>query len=256
MAHTILTMTRGDESRIEEWVRYHATLGFDEFHFILDAPIDRTEDVLRALEVDAKITIDIREPQGDYYDNMTPAERWTRVKQWRIDHADEIAASGMPANDALAMRNYQHFPPVLETYAQRNDGWLALIDVDEYIVLQHPLTLQELTTTSNQPRIRLLNFNFDMSHHVPGTSVLGNTMRWDREDILAYGKGWQNRVKSIVRYVSLVPMVSVHQISRGPFVTVNPEIGRLHHYRPVDQGIAELPYSVEDTTLRDYWASR
>lgn len=248
MTYTILTMSRGDEPRIKEWVDYHVGLGFNDFYFILDAPIDNTESVLRAMDVDATITIDVREPKGDYYDNMTASERWELVKKWRIEHADEIAAMGLPVNDALAMRQYQYFPEVLEAYSAKGTGWLALIDVDEFIVFPGGETVQEMTAASSSPRMRLLNFNFDMRDHVAGTPVLGQSMRWDRADIVAYEKGWQNRVKTIAKYDSLLPMASVHPISKGPFVVLDPEAGRLHHYKPTDQGIAELPYSVQDTT--------
>lgn len=248
MNYTILTMSRGDEHRIEEWVRYHVGLGFNDFYFILDAPIDNTESMLRSMDVDATITIDVRKPEGDYYDDMTPAERWESVKKWRIEHAEEIVAMDLPVNDALAMRQYKYFPEVLKGYSTKDAGWLGLIDVDEFIVFPGGESIQEITADSASPRIRLLNFNFDMRDHVAGTPVLGQVMRWDRADIVAYEKGWQNRVKTIAKYDSLLPMASVHPISKGQFVVLDPEVGRLHHYKPSDQGIAELPYSVKDET--------
>lgn len=247
MTFTILTMTRGDESRIEEWVEYHAALGFNDFYFILDAPIDNTESVLRGLDVDATITIDVREAKGDYYDGYTQAERWEAVKKWRTENDAALKALGTPVVDPQTVRQHEYFEEVMQRYSEEGDGWLALIDMDEFIVFPGGQSIQEMTSDRSVPRIRLLNFNFDMKSHVPGSSILSNNlMRWDREDIIAYGKGWDTRVKTIARYDSLLPMVSVHPISKGPFVTLDPEVGRLHHYRTPDQGIAELPYTVAD----------
>lgn len=245
-------MTRGDAARIVEWVEYHEALGFNDFYFILDAPIDETEFILRSLETKSRITIDIREADGDYYDGLTAEQRWKQVSKWRTEHAAEIESMKLPVNDALAMRQYKYFPEVLETYRASGEGWLALIDVDEFIVFPGGESVQQVVEATGARRVRLQNFNFDMRTHIDGQSVLGsNVYRWAREDIEHYGNGWQNRVKSIVQYEYLTPLVSVHAISRGPFVTLDHEVGRLHHYKPTDQGISELPYRVEDRTVAD-----
>lgn len=256
MKYTILTMSRGDEHRIKEWVEYHASLGFNDFHFILDAPIDESLSVLKSLKVDADITVEVRQPSGDYYDGLTPSQRWEAVKKWRLDNAEQIQKLGLPASDSLSMRQYTYFPEVLEQYSGYGEGWLALIDVDEFIVFPGGQQIRDIAAATNSPRIRLLNFNFDMDNHTEGEPVLKQTMRWAREDIEAYGKGWENRVKTIARYDSLLPLASVHPISKGPFVTLDPEIGRLHHYKLPGQGIKELPYRVKDEAALKIFSSR
>lgn len=255
MSHTIVTMSRGDALRIIDWLRYHVNLGFDRFHIILDAPIDDTERLIAQLDLPAEITTDVRPPSGEYYDGMSPAARWARVKEWRIERADEIRALGLPASDALAMRQYLYFPDVLAQFQGPGDGWVALIDVDEYIAISADRKITDLTSAASQPRLRFLNFNVSMEGWNPGMPVWKQTMRWARRDIQAYGKGWQSRVKSIVRNDSLLPLSSVHPISVGPFELVDESVARLLHYRFPDQGIQEIPYTVHDTDVRDRWTS-
>jgi hypothetical protein len=246
---SILTMSRGDENRIEEWIRYHVGIGFDDFTIVLDNPIDNTEGKLKGLDVQANIRVLKKPPVREYYDGLNPAERWKAVQLWQVENADEIARLGLPINDAIAYRQYLYYPEQLAAFAARDaDGWVALIDVDEFIVLEAWSSVRELTAATQSDRIRFLNFNFDTSQHAPGRSFLReNTMRWSRDDVVAYGKGWEDRVKSLVRYRACLPLVSVHAISLGNYWTVPYESGRLHHYKwpPMEA----IPHSQRDTTL-------
>lgn len=244
MKHVIVTMSRGDAPRLAEWVSYHQSLGFDEFHVVLDNPTDRSAAVLQAL--DARVTIDVRGPHGPYFDRVPPEDRWPAVRQWRQEHAKVIAEWGVPIVDPLSMRQYMHLPAVLNKYAVRGDCWVAVIDVDEFLVIPGR-TVQDVTAVAEHPRIRFLNFNFDTTRWAPGESVLTScTNRWAREDVEMYGQGWQNRHKSIVRHDALLPLASVHAVSTGPFTVLDPEAGRLHHYKAIDQGLP-LPYRITDT---------
>jgi len=247
MRRCVLTMSRGDASRIEEWVKYHAGLGFNEFRIILDNPIDDTEHILNGLDVNAEVHIDVRGHHGTYFDGMDQAERWETIKRWRIENAEAIAAIGMgPVADPISHRQRQYFVPELQKFSDAGDGWLALIDVDEFIVLPPHETIADVIAAAIKPRLRFLNFNVDMRDWRPGQSVLEQNMRWHRDDLVAYGKGWDTRVKTVARHDALMPMDSVHRISPGPNVMLDPDHYRLLHYRGADQGIAELPYRVVD----------
>ena len=156
----------------------------------------------------------------------------------------------MPIVDSLSMRQYLYLPAVLNKYALRKNGWLALIDVDEFLVLPDGRKIQDLTSEATAPRLRFLNFNFSTENHDASRPILSqHTMRWAREDIEDYGKGWDRRVKTLARYDSLLPMTSVHSISPWEFQVLDPEVGRLHHYKATDQGIRELPYRIEDRSV-------
>ena len=257
MPHTILTMSRGDSTRLPEWVRYHARLGFDEFHILLDAPNDDSVAVLSELGKEVRIVIEVLEAEGYYHpEGLSSAERWARVKEWRIEHADEIAASGLPIVDALSWRQYRHLPRALESYTKREpgSGWLALIDVDEFIVLSPGCSISDFLEEAEEPRVRLTSFNMDTSawdQHGPLLEQV--SWRWSWEDMLAYGKGWPNRVKSIIRYEAALPLQTVHAINRGPFLQADVTNARLLHFKfpPMDM----LPYSVEDRGALDAWCA-
>lgn len=250
MRHTVVTLSRGDAHKIGEWVDYHARLGFEEFQVVLDGDVDGTEEVLRALDVPAEVRVHRRAEVGEYYDGLAPQERRRRVEAWRERHAADLASGAMRGRDALSWRQHLHLPEILAPYAEgrRGRGWLALIDVDEFIVLtQHP-SVAALTAEARAPRLRFLNFNVDTSGYDPARPVLAqHTMRWSRADIDAHPvKRWARRVKSMVRYRCARLDHTVHKISHGPHVLVDPEVARLHHFKmPLNEEI-DIPYTVDD----------
>lgn len=249
--HSILTMSRGDEHRVADWLDYHHSIGFTNFHIILDNPIDDTKKVASDLAASRGFSLTIKElePDGEYYDDLTAAERWTAIQRWKERHSEEIEQMGLPIVDPLSMRQYKYLPTELSLLSSGgSNDWLALIDVDEYIVLPGTSHISTLTRASNSPRLRFLNFNFDMSQWDQSTNVRAFTQRWSRKEVEGFGKGWQNRVKTIARCDHLLPLVSVHAISRGAFQILPPETARLHHYKYPNQGI-DIPYNVTDETI-------
>ncbi len=247
----ILTMTRGDSARLVDWLRYHKNIGFDRFHLVLDNPNDDSYGVIRQASVDYDLAVEITilGAEGEYFDNLSPEDKWQRTSRWRKENADYIAESGFPIVDPLSDRQYKVLPGKLADLKLRfPKDWVAIIDVDEYIALPGFRSANDLVEKAVKPRIRLLNFNFDMHGWVQGDEVRRRTKRWAREDIVAYGKGWDQRVKSIVRLSESLPMVSVHAVSKGAFEVAEPELARLHHYKYPNQPIP-IEYVVEDDTL-------
>lgn len=254
MRHTVVTLSRGDAHKIAEWVDHHARLGFEDFQVVLDGDVDGTEDVLRSLDVPASVTVHRRAEVGEYYDGLSPEERGERVRQWRERHAAELESGEVRGVDALAWRQHLHLPGVMAPYAagERGRGWLAFIDVDEFVVLGQHRTIEELTAEATAPRLRLLSFDVDTRGHDPARPVLEqHTMRWSREDVVAHpDKRWARRVKSIVRYRCAVLDHTVHKISHGRFTRVDPDVARLHHFKvPVNVGV-DIPFSVHDPVRR------
>jgi hypothetical protein len=248
--HTVVTLSRGDAHKIGEWVDYHARLGFEDFQVVLDGDVDGTEEVLRSMDVPAAVSVHRRAEVGDYYDRLGPEERRREVAEWRERHAEELDSGAMRGRDALSWRQHLHLPEVFAPYAagERGRGWLALIDVDEFIVLtQHP-TIGALTAEATAPRLRFLNFNVDTTGYDPTRPVLEqHTMRWSRADILAHpAKRYARRVKSIVRYRCARMDHTVHKVSHGPHVLLDPEVARLHHFKmPLNEEL-DIPYTVDD----------
>lgn len=248
--HTIVTMTRGDAERIGEWVEYHSRLGFDDFQIILDGEVDNTRQILTSLDLPVDIKVHPRPEIGEYSDGLSPSERQQQTLEWRARYSEDLAAKRMRGRDPLSWRQHQHFPDVLAPYhaGERGRGWLALIDVDEFIVLRGYESIRRVTEEAGAPRIRLLNFDVDTSRHDPARPVLEqHTRRWARADLLQNeDQRWAHRVKSIVRYRCAQLTSTVHKISAGPNVTLDPETARLHHFRiPTQPGLG-IPYSVED----------
>jgi hypothetical protein len=248
--HTIVTMTRGDAHKIAEWLDYHARLGFDDLQVVLDGDVDGTEELLRSVDVPAEVTVHWRAEVGDYYDGLSPAERRHRVLQWREKYAAERASGGMRGVDALAWRQHQHFGPLLAPYAagERGEGWLGLIDVDEFVVLTQDRTIGTLTAGQPVPRLRLLNFNVDTSGYDPARPVLEqHSVRWSREDLLAHDDArWAKRVKSLVDYRHAKLNATVHKINRGEHVVLDPDVARLHHFKMPASAELDLPFTVDD----------
>lgn len=248
--HTIVTMTRGDGPRIVEWATYHAAIGFDDLQIVLDGDVDGTEGLLRALRLPARVTLHVRDEVGDYHDGLVHQEREQRVARWRERHAAELASGAMRGTDAVAWRQHTHFPGVLAPYTAglRGRGWLGLVDVDEYVVLSRHRTIGEVLAEQEAPRARLLSFNVDTTDHDPARPVLEqHTRRWSRADLLAHpDRRWARRVKSFVRYRHAELSATVHKISRGRHVVVDPDVARLHHFKMPPAAVPDLPFSVDD----------
>ena len=249
MRHTVVTMSRGDADKIAEWLRYHARLGFEDFQIVLDGDIDGTEDLLRTLDVPARVTVHPRAEVGEYHDGMAPDERRMRVQQWRTEHAAALESGAMRGIDAISWRQQLHLAEVFAPYAAgaRGRGWLTLIDVDEFIVLTEHGSIGALTADAEAPRLRFVNFNVDTTGHDPRRPVLEqHTMRWSIDDILAHpDRRWARRVKSIVRYRCARVNSSVHKINKGRHALLDPAVARLHHFKmPVNE--LDIPYTVDD----------
>ena len=247
----ILTMSRGDSARLKDWLLYHRGIGFEKFHIVLDNPNDDSFEVLEDARANDGIDIEIsiHGADGEYFDGISNDDRLRRIAQWKKDNAQRVADSGYPIVDPLSDRQYRVLPGKLAELKTRfPEDWVAVIDVDEYIALPGTADLRTLIERTEKPRLRFLNFNFDMEGWNPGENVRSRIRRWSREDVVAYGNGWENRVKSVVRLDSSLPMVSVHAVSSGPFEIVPPEVGRIHHYKFPNQKIS-LTYSVEDRSI-------
>lgn len=247
----ILTMSRGDSERLEDWLLYHRRIGFERFHIVLDNPNDNSIEVLEDVRANHQIDIEttVLGADGEYFDGIPFEERLRLIAQWKKDNARYIADSGYPIVDPLSDRQYRILPEMLADLKSRYpEDWVAVIDVDEYIALPGTANLHTLIHRAEKPRLRFLNFNFDMEGWSRGENVRTRVRRWSRKDIVAYGKGWENRVKTVVRLDSSLPMVSVHAVSSGPFEIVSPEVGRIHHYKYPNQKIS-LNYPVEDRSI-------
>lgn len=250
--HTILTMSRGDSGRLEDWITYHSSIGFESFHILLDNPIDDSEDVARKLAAvkQLSITLEILPPVGEYFDEARDSvERSSLVTKWKKQNASRIVESGLPIVDPLSERQYLHFPPRLEAIREDDpEGWVSIIDVDEYIVTPERSQISELTSRSEMPRLRFRNFNFDLSDWDGRACVRRSNRRWSRSSIEAYGEGWQHRIKSLVRNEKSTPLASVHAISKGPFSVLPEAEYRLHHYKYPLQGVP-IPYDTVDDEI-------
>ena len=250
MAHTIVTLTRGDAHKIGEWIEYHSRLGFDDFQIILDGQVDDTQRVLKSLDVPATIGIHLRDEIGEYAEGLTPTERLAQTAAWRARHQEELAAGRMRGVDPLSWRQQMHFPGILAPYAagDRGKGWLSLLDVDEYLVLRGPRNVREVTSAAEAPRIRFRSLDVDTTGHDPGRPVLSqHSRRWSFDDLVALpDPRWARRFKSLVRYRCARLTSTVHKISLGPKVIADPEVARVHHFRvPLQSGV-DVPYSVDD----------
>lgn len=247
----ILTMSRGDSARLRDWLLYHHSLGFARFHIVLDNPNDNSREVLEEIGASHRIDIEttVLGADGEYFDGVSNEERLRLIAQWKKDNARYIADSRYPIVDPLSDRQYRVLPGKLADLRSRfPDDWVAIIDVDEYIAVPGTANLHTLIERATKPRLRFLNFNFDMEGWNPSENVRTRTQRWSRKDIVNHGNGWESRVKSLVRLDSALPMVSVHAVSSGPFEVVPPEVGRIHHYKFPNQKIS-LAYSVEDRAI-------
>src|SRR5690606_23594050 len=115
MPLTIVTQSRGDGSRLAEWVTYHSRLGFEEFHIVLDGVIDDSREVLAGLDVEAQVHVHERPEWGEYYDGrMGYWERYRRVIAWREANAELLANSPFPINDSTSQRQFANIPAVME----------------------------------------------------------------------------------------------------------------------------------------------
>ena len=251
MAFTIVTQSRGDGARIAEWVTYHNRLGFDDFQIILDGLVDNTDRVLADLDLPARIEVHRCPEEGDYFDGLPATERARRVAQWREDNEAWRATLPHKALDPIAVRQFRRIPQVLAPYAagDRGRGWVAFIDVDEFLHVPVHGSIRDLARGATTPRLRFLNFNVDTTGHDPARPVLEqHHMRWSRDDIVQHPhSAWVKRVKSMVRYRKSLPFDSIHRISRGRAEVVDPDVARLHHFRiPLQPLDPPLAYRVDD----------
>ncbi len=245
MKLVVISMSRGDEYRLSEWLTYHDKLGIDEFHIILDDVIDKSEEVIKSSNISASISLAHKPKNGSYIQG-----NWEAVLKWREENSHLI--SGTSINDPISHRQWQYFPEALESYAGNANTWICLLDVDEYIVLDKGASLRTILSNQSEKRVEFLNFNVDMSNWKPGNLVLENTYRWDRQDLKNYGKWWDFRHKSFVRADVCLPYVGPHQISNVSSTTLPPEVARLLHFKSPNQNLG-LPYRTKDTQALDFW---
>lgn len=251
MRHVIVTQSRGDASRLAEWVTYHSRLGFDEFHVVLDGLVDNSDEVLRSLDVDASVSFEVKPEQGEYYDDMTSGERWRRILQWREENAQMLEQLPFRATDAQSVRQGLHIGPLIEKVTEGRKGWLAFIDADEFIHVPGSQDIREITRNATAPRLGILNHNVSTEGHDPSLPVLEqHSLRWDRADVDQYPvRGWARRVKTLARFRAATPYRSIHLISRGRRAVVDPEVARIHHFRIPMQELHPNPplaYTVDD----------
>lgn len=253
MPLVIVTQSRGDASRLAEWVTYHSRLGFEEFHVILDGLVDDSDQVLAALdaspEVDARVVVHRYPEEGVYYDGLSPEERMRVVQQWREDNAEMLAALPHKAVDPQSLRQRRRVTEVLEKVTEGRRGWVAHIDSDEFIHLPGGGTIRDVTDAATAPRLQFFSFDVDTTGHDPSRPVLEqHSVRWSRADVEAHPDGrWATRVKAMVRFRAALPLRSLHRISLGRHQKVDPEVARLHHYRvPLQPLDPPIPYTVHD----------
>lgn len=153
MRYTIVTQTRGDGSRISEWIAYHSSLGFDDFQIILDGVVDDTPDILRELDVPAAVVVHRYPEEGDYHDRLTPQERQLRLREWREANAEMRAKLPHRGFDPQSVRQIERVSQVLTPYrsGEHGRGWAAHIDVDEFINLPSHATVGELLDDAPAP---------------------------------------------------------------------------------------------------------
>ena len=248
MPLVIVTQSRGDAPRLAEWVEYHARLGFEEFHVILDGLIDDSDEVLESLDVGARVVVHRYPEEGVYYDGLPPEERMKVVQQWREDNAEMLAALPHKAVDPQSLRQRRRVTEVLGLITEGRRGWVAHIDSDEFIHLPGT-TLRDLLDGATAPRLQLHSFDVDTTGHDPARPVLEqHRVRWSREDVLAHpDPRWATRVKAMVRFRVALPLRSLHRISIGRHQKVDPEVGRLHHFRvPLQPIDPPIPFTVDD----------
>jgi Glycosyl transferase family 2 len=249
----IVTQSRGDASRLAEWVTYHSRLGFEEIHVILDGLIDDSDEVLESLDVaddvPARVVVHRYPEEGVYYDGLSPEERMRVVQQWRQDNAEMLAALPHKAVDPQSLRQRRRVTEVLGTITEGRRGWVAHIDADEFIHLPGGGSIRDLTRAADTPRLRFLSFDVDTAGHDPSRPVLDqHRVRWAREDVEAHPDSrWATRVKSMVRFRVALPLRSLHRINAGRHEVVDPDVGRLHHFRVPMQPIdPPIPFTVDD----------
>jgi hypothetical protein len=249
----IVTQSRGDASRLAEWVTYHSRIGFEEFHVILDGLVDDSDEVLAALDassdLDARVVVHQYPEEGVYYDGLPPEERMKVVQKWRDDNAEMLAALPHKAVDPQSLRQRRRVTEVLEKVTEDRRGWVAHIDADEFIHLPGGQSIRDLTDAATAPRLQFYSFDVDTTGHDPTRPVLEqHSLRWSRADVEAHPDGrWATRVKAMVRFRVALPLKSLHRISLGRHEKVDPEVGRLHHYRvPLQPMDPPIPYTVDD----------
>lgn len=232
---------------------------------ILDDPIDNTESLLKKVcdELNVGLQVEIKEAFDEYYNELPPDEWRARNLAWRENLTKTNQVPGLSKHSALARRQSMYFPEILARYDERSKagehGWLALIEVDEFIV---PLKWPDIPTMTRSfpeaTRLRLLNFNFDTSNHDPSKLFLEqHVYRWSREGIEAYGKGWDKRVKTIAWWGNLTPYAGVHLLSKGGSTTIDHHEARLHHFNFGMIAHPDIPkFEVKDMSTFELWSSK
>jgi hypothetical protein len=112
MKTAIVTMTRDQGSRLEEWVNFHANLGIQKFVIYLDFCSDNSQLILEEINKRNDISIDIHETKN-------------------LGELDETE------KDLWIARQHRVYDRAINDY--KNFDWLCFIEVDEFIVSQNSL---------------------------------------------------------------------------------------------------------------------
>jgi hypothetical protein len=145
MIFSIITqISRNEEKRLRDWVKYHSDLGINEFLIYLDNCNDSTEKLVVELSKKYNIIIGHAKRMGEYVNT---------------DNPNIYGVSG-----ASLLRILDSYKRGLEYVRQKykNEGhWSIFIDVDEYLVPQKDLNLSDIVKLAPRHLHRIYIASYD-----------------------------------------------------------------------------------------------
>lgn len=119
MKVAVCACCKNEVEYIAEWVSFHKIVGFDDIYIYDNASTDGTSELLVSLELDGELK----------------RIHWPRMNYFRKE--------GSYPHFVPQRTAYVHF---MQTFSRKYD-WVAIIDIDEFIVLYTHLALHELLST-------------------------------------------------------------------------------------------------------------
>jgi len=166
MIVSVLTMIKNEAKRIPEWLYFHKKVhDIDRFVFYLDSPSDNSRDILDSLKEQYNI---------EYFD--------TRMNNPYRRKKNEFAKGRQTDSFTLG-----------SIYLKNISDWIAIFDVDEFVVPNEDKRLKDVLATLDKSRLYIHRWYFKPPFDLSKSMLDQCFYRWGDQERIKTGHRWSGK---------------------------------------------------------------
>ena len=226
----IVTQARNESLRLIEWISFHQKIGFEKIVIFDDASTDNSIEKIKSIDgVFVKRTVD----HGRRFDTSDP-----NVYSGARDYHE---------------RQMMSFREGMQLLKQEDCDWVAIIDVDEFIVPQNANDARDYFSNlpSNVERVYVASYDMQYPFDLQKPLIPQSLYRWsEKTRVEGTAKGhspglYQTRGKSIVKLASWDGnVIGVHDVTKSQFISSGTELSKFPHVLSVLRSIGLTNYDL------------